>query len=276
MSNRNLVPTPIVNKNGVRTTVHKKVTLAPSAAVTLPSPAIATGSAVLSPEGRTEAITMINDKVKESQSLNEWNPKKWSYGDLGTTLRSCSDAVIIAIRDLLLVDPRGFLQREERDDFLFALAQKNEKVSGTTIHEYITYAEHLRGTPMSTKVDLIKGLHSYHQLPAMQDYSDADQETAVSVITLLSVTKSLYSLDLMKNLFASSIQKTSAGNHIPVTSDDGDIVRLTDNNLVTLLIERPEAASEIKAIITGKGIIDGNLIREMLDSETPSIRDGLI
>lgn len=276
MSNRNLVPTPIVNKNGVQTTVHKKASLTPSVAVALPSPAITAGSAALSPEDRTEAITMVNDKVKESQSLNGWNPKKWSYGDLGTTLRSCSDGTIIAIRDLLLVDPRGFLQREERDDFLFALAQKDEKVSGTTIHEYITYAEHLRGTPMSTKMELVKGLHSCPQLPTMQNYSDADPETAASIITLLSVTRSLYSHDLMKNLFSASNQQQSAGNRRPVTSDDGGIIRLTDSDLVTLLIERPEAADEIKAIITGKGIIDGNLIREMIDSDTPSIRDGLI
>jgi hypothetical protein len=272
MTNSNLVPTPIVNKNGVRTTVHKKVAPASPATAALPAPAVTMDSAMLSFKDRREIITMVNDKVKESQSVNGWDSKKWSYGDLGATLRSCSDTAIIAIRDLLLIDPQGFLQREERDDFLFALAQKDEKVSGTTIHEYIVYREHLKGTSMSTKIDLIKGLHTYTQLPAMENYADADQETKANIITLLSVAKKLYSRDLMKNLYSAHLNSTESTTSV---SSDGQI-RLTNDNLVALLIERPEAADEIIALIVDKRINDGELIRNMIESDTPSIRDGLL
>jgi hypothetical protein len=273
MKSNNLVPTPIVNKNGVRTTVHKKTNPASTATAILPAPGITTDSAVLSPKGRIEIIKTINSTVKEYQSLNGWNPKKWSYGDLGTTLHSCSDTAIIAIRDLLLTDPKGFLQREERDDFLFALAQKDEKVSGTTVHEYVTYREHLKSCTMPTKIKLIKGLHSYTQLPAMENYSDAAPETKTSIIALLSVAKNLYRSDLIKDLLSPATNSTVS--KAPVSSNDGPL-RLTDNNLVALLIERPEAADEITIIITEKGISDGELIRDMIESDTPSIRDGLL
>lgn len=275
MKNSNLVATPIVNKNGVRTTVYKRDATPPTVAATLPSPAITANSSPLSLEGRSEIITMINEHVKESQSTYEWNPKKWSYGDLGTTLHSCSDDAIIAIRDLLLTAPKGFLSREEREDFLFALARKDEKVSGTTIHEYLTYSDHLKGVPMNTKMGLLRGLHSYAQLPAMKNYSYADQGTKASIVVLLSATKSLYSHNLLKNIFGGSNKQAVTGNQSPVIDDDGGM-RLTDSSLVALLIERPEASSEIEAVITEKGIIDGNLIREMIDSDTPSIRDGLL
>lgn len=276
MKKSNLTPTPIVNKNGVRTTVYKRdATTPPTAATTLPAPVITTDSPALSPEDRSEIITMINDHVKESQSTYEWNPKKWSHGDLGTTLRSYSDDAIIAIRNLLLTAPKGFLSREERDDFLFALARKDEKVSGTTIHEYLTYSDYLLGVPMDTKMSLLRGLHSCAQLPAMKNYSYADQEVKASIVALLSVTKSLYSHNLLKNIFGDSNKQAVTGIQSPVVNNDGE-VRLTDSSLVTLLIERPEAVAEIEAIITEKGIIDGNLIREMIDSDTPSIRDGLI
>lgn len=237
---------------------------------------------VLSSTERKAIADMIKAKVNDAQQLNDWNPKKWSFGDLGTTLRSCSDRTLMVIRDYLLADVQGFINREEREGFLFALAQKGDKITGTTIHEYIAFSAGINVSGFTTKIGLIRGLHRYSQLPDMENYAYADEATKNNVSTLLSAAGELISHDLIKRLFSPSEQpvnsdgdKTPRETGIPVSSADKAII-LTDANLIDLLLERPESAREITDFVTKRGINDGALIREMFDSAHPSIREGLL
>lgn len=274
MSNRsNLIPTPVVTKNGVLTTVHKKPAGAPLTAGTIPAPAATSPVTKLSARERRDIKAMVTNEV--SKACEEWNPN-WSWENLEESLNSYSDSVIVAIRDYLPTIPTSFAGEEERGSFLYTLV-KNDlvRVSGSTVHEYIAYKSCFsRGTTASSIMSYVSALHSYPQLPVMDSYADADGATTAKITALLSVTNNLNMRSLQDIFLKAGEDQPDSVASLPVTYDPEP--RITDDSIVDLIVERPDLADEITDLIVTKKVRDGALIREMIESGTQSIRDGLL
>jgi hypothetical protein len=63
---------------------------------------------------------------------------------------------------------------------------------------------------------------------------------------------------------------------VSITTNDGEALTLNNNELIDLIIRRPEDANRISSIVVDRDNPDAALIEEMLDTEVPALRDGLI
>lgn len=274
MINRShLISTPVVTKNGVLTTVHKKPAGTPLTAGTIPAPAAVPPATKLSAKEREDIKAMLVDEV--SNACEEWN-SNWSWDNLEESLNSYNDTTISAIRDYLPTIPTSFAGEEERGSFLYTLV-KNDLVreSGSTVHEYITYKSCFsRGINASSIMSYVRTLHSYPQLPVMDSYAEADEATTAKITALLNVTSDLTTRYWQDMLLKAGKDQPETVAPLPITSDPAP--RITDDSIVDLLVERPDLADEVIDLIVNKKVRDGVLIREMIESETQSIRDGLL
>lgn len=285
--NPNLVPTLIVNKNGVTTTVHKKPTGSANTSAVLPlpvAPALHTSS--LTDTQRSELISQIHDCagiLHEGFSYAIGKPYKDIIRDLMFTY---PDNAVTAVHDYLMLDLSH--DREEynnRFGFLIMLTMLMHRETGNTVHEYLTFKTALPLTAGEPEygTEIIRGLHSYNQLPVMDNYADSDQDTKRRIAALLSVTETLFAQ--YKEHHRQVIVAANGKNYplvIPTPLEFGlpleekPEVRLIGDSLIELIIEQPENADAISRHIIEEGINDGVLLREIFDSSTPSLRDGLI
>jgi hypothetical protein len=278
--NPNLIPTVIVNKNGVTTTVHKKP-LDPSTTGTgLPA-------AHLSPTtGLTEAqrSNMISQMHSRLETIEH---HKDAIRDL---LLTYPDNAVTAMHDYIMTDAPDNREQRHRTAFLRILSDPRHHDTGSTIHEYLTFRAALQPTASNINdgLALIRALHGYQQLPVMDSYGDADQETQEQITALLTVTQPLYKRYREHQSYILSVATTS-GTHSwdqpPVMPDPLEVglplevkddIRLIGDDLINLIIERPENADAISRTIIKDGISDGALLREKLDSKTPALRDGIL
>jgi hypothetical protein len=271
--NQPLVPTRIVNKNGVLTTVHKKPAGAPLTAGTIPAPAAVPSGTKLTAKERRDIKVMLIDEV--SNACEEWN-SNWSYENLEASLNSYNDATIAAIRDYLPTIPPSFAGDEDRGGFLFTLVKNTTvRVSGSTVHEYIVYKSCFpQGATASSIMSYVRALHSYPQLPVMDSYAEADEATTAKVTALLRVTNDLNMRSLQDIFLKGGEDQPEGSSPLPVTYAPEP--KITDDSIVDLIVERPDLADEIADLIITKKVRDGALIREMIESKTQSIRDGLL
>lgn len=282
----NLVPTVIVNKNGVTTTVHK-TPLTASPAGRLPAPVVIIPAATnLTEAQRSDMISQTHERAGILHEGFSYTIGK-SYKDIiRDQLLTYSDNALTAMHDYLMLDLSHDREAyNNRFGFLTILTSIMYRDTDNTIHEYLTFKKALpltTGDPeYGTKI--IRGLHSYKQLPVMDNYADSDQDTKRRIAALLSVTEALFTQH--KEHQRQVIVAANGSNYplvIPTPLEFGlpleekPEVRLIGDSLIELIIDQPEKADAISRHIIEEGINDGVLLREIFDSSTPSLRDGLI
>jgi hypothetical protein len=281
--NPKLIPTVIVNKNGVTTTVHKKPLGSFIAGTGLPvaPPPPTTG---LTEAERSELISQIHDRagiLHEGFSYAIGKPHKDIIRDLMFTY---PDNAVTAMHDYLMLDLSH--DREEynnRFGFLTMLTSLMHRDTGNTIHEYLTFKTALPLTAGDPEygTEIIRGLHSHNQLPVMDNYADSDQDTKRRIAAILSVTESLFT---QYKEHQRQVIVAANGNNYPLVMptplefglplEEKPEVRLIGNSLIELIIEQPE---------TRRDLTDHHQEASTMAScsgrysqATSSLRDGLI
>jgi len=291
--NQNLVPTVVVNKNGVTTTVHKKPLSASVTGTPLPAPAVtALPAKSLTEAQRSEKISRMQRRLWVIHGRRDLSTGRDHSDVIRDQLLTYSDNALSALHEFLMssVDDDKRAVRH-RTAFLRMLSDPKHPETGNTVHEYLTFNTVIQQTAHNNVMDglaLIRSLHDYKQLPVMDSYGDADQETQKQVTALLTVTQDLLDKykDHQRKILASIVGGKNRWNHHPddlptpmqlgIPIDTKNNISLVGDNLISLIVEQPENAEAISRIIVKEGINDSALIREIFESNTPSLRDGLI
>lgn len=283
--NPNLVPTVIVNKNGVTTTVHKKPVGSHTVDTPLPAPAVTTSPArTLTDAERSDMISKMHRRL--------WVISGREHSDIiRDQLLTYSDNALTAMNEFLLSEVEGNVKETRHQlAFLKMLCDPRYRDTGHTVHEYLTFKPVLQ-QKTSSIIDgmaLVRALHDYKQLPVMDSYGDADQETQEQIAALLTVAQGLldkYKYHQRETLGAAPISGSHSQGKQPAIPNPLEFgiplyvewnVRLVGDDLISLIMEQPENAEAISKVIVQDGINDAALLREIFDSETPALRSGLL
>lgn len=134
--------------------------------------------------------------------------------------------------------------------------------SAADVHEYFIFRPHMNPDLGHIIVSsFISALHQYPQLPAMENYAEAPAEVQEKVIALLKVTEAVAS-------HPSTNRKS--------LTDVREGVLLSGDNLIQLVLDRPEDADHIARIITERHTTDTAFITTILDSSAPALSHGII
>lgn len=311
----NLVPTVIVNKNGVTTTVHKKPVNAPSKNKALPTPAApAPPTSKLTPAQRNELITAIQERIVDIYTPTEmYNPGKSESTMVRRFMLDSTDNAITAMHEYVMLEMKKTITQYqgqanpeyERRVFLGRIADYTNRTTPHNVHEYITYRDSIARTFTDSlrparpafysenPLVLLDSLHGYTQLPTMDNYAEADQETRTQIAALLTVTDKLYIEyfqrlhEKYKNVAPVSYSMDNPPPPLPTPIDlgipldiegthDNQSVRLLGDGLINLVLKHPHRADDIAEHITQPNTTDTNHLWEVFDTPAPSLQSGIL
>jgi hypothetical protein len=284
--NPNLVPTVIVNKNGVTTTVHKKPQSASVSSSAIPAPSSTLTDTVTT--HRDEIITQIREWLEIESYRRSPEIQSRLPDAISELLLTYSDNAVTAMHEYLTTDLNDSDAERNRELLLQLLGSSRRNVaSPSTVHEYLNFLPALQHNNHNPELAMaiISALHTYKQLPVMENYAEADETTKQQVSALINVTSDLIIKFDKREIMMVSAAWTSGSfapprHYDPMGFDlpleNGDEPRLLGDDLISIIIEKPEEAEEITRIIIKDRITDGELIRDRITSKAPSLREGII
>lgn len=224
-------------------------------------------------ESTDEVIESITSRITEiSVSYSYRLPA------IREALSNYPESTIAAIRDYLAPHLTDYLERRHRADFLGILGNESDKKqpeSASTIHEYLTYGTCLSLLVPESIFKVLHRLHDYERLPASDNYAYADEDTRLKIKALLTVTESLhrrYVAIADEQRHTEGVKERLAA--IPLDWHNG--IKITDDSLVSLTFDYPEQAKSIAGLLRTRGTTDSKLIREIIESEASSLREGTL
>lgn len=278
-----LVPTPVITKNGVQTTVHKKPSGTNTSVAPLPAPAVATHpavSAALTQEEREMVIDQIHRKLRNIYDIYDRDRKGWAYDLAAQEISDYPDRTVTALRDYILPETQGRESEQERSGFVELLY--TGVTDGITAREYLVYRHHITQVSPRRATDMIRSVRSYPQFSGTDSYTDTDSKTKTQVTALLVATERLHMH--YTALMREARQTHPVGNgkeiwnraprdfSLPLT-DDGNVL---EEEVAALIIDHPDKMDDITGMIINDGITDTGLLREIIESDTQSLRGGLL
>lgn len=268
--NTNLIPTRITNKNGVSTTVYKS---APSPTkntdAPLPAPSIKSkrqpGSPTLTHEERKDAIERFvtlankgNDMVIPGEDAK-----------LRAGLQKYNDELLIKLLD------RTKRSDSSKDAFILAIQGKSQKYVNKylALHgdDYDLIFTPIQPGGFSSKIhNAVNSLDTYPQLP--YKHTDEYYQKAIALTGVVAAIQ-----DKIPDEHSTSTESTFLTNSLIGKNGEYQLLsRLTNDDLVNFILERPEQWKEIADIITTRQTQDPETIREVLDYEVTTLRDGTL
>jgi hypothetical protein len=268
MTKNPLVPTTIVNKNGVTTTVHKRAEANGNASAMIPSPA----ALPLKDDELSKAEACVGAALITVQGYEDFHHDIGDFRVLERRLARWEPSVIRAYATMLDNHPNhGY-------DELVASVLYNDHDPDEASYLLITAQEDKR--PDSDWSGFEGGTFTYGIAKSIywgiaslsEEYGfdlpelpfEAEDQKPVEIFQALAiVTYAVYHSNTQKGL-------------VSVTTEDGEGMMLNNNELIDLIIKRPEDAQRISSIVVDRENPDAALIEEMLDTEVPALRDGII
>lgn len=136
------------------------------------------------------------------------------------------------------------------------------------IREALCFYPHIKTKSAYLADVFLKSLRHYPQLPNVPDYSSADELTRKQCIAIMIATDIIHSRMAIRDRVSFLTPK-----HSPA----GDAVQMiTGNGLVELLMDKPDDAHRIAEIIVTRATGDAELIKSILNHETPVLADGIL
>jgi hypothetical protein len=268
MTKNQLVPTTIVNKNGVTTTVHKRAEASGSTSAMIPSPAAlplndvdlskaeaCVGAALITVQGYEDFDHDIGDFRVLERRLALWEPSVTrAYAKV------INDHPNHGYEELAASVLHNDHDPDEASYLLIAAQEDNQPDTDWSRFEGGTYAY---AQAKSTYRGIASLSEEYgFDLPELP-FEAEDQKPVEIFKALALVTYAVYYSNTQKGL-------------VSITTNEGEALTLNNNELIDLIIRRPEDANRISSIVVDRDNPDAALIEEMLDTEVPALRDGLI
>lgn len=248
--NSELVPTPVVDKNGRLTTVHKHGTVAGRRAASFPAPHV---PAVPLPS-REDIISGIMDQIREMDFIfSEYEAKE---------IRSYLEE-----RTPEFLSKAGAVFRSPKSAVIAGKLIRGLETP-TLINEAVLYMPQMEYRGFWETVHLIKTLHGYYPgLPKADDYSEVDQSVQDRCLALLKVTCAARHMGQTDK----ALKATTVGRN---NRDRAYVLR--DERLISLLLEQPQRADEIVRIIAERGTAEFGVIHAVLNAESVALSDGTL
>ena len=236
---------------------------------------------------RYELIAQSIEKLGTLFAAENYVTRKKHYDGIRDLMLAYPDSSAAALHEHIMADltkePDEYVARNL---FLSMIIKPNHKETSATVHEYLIFKESLPFTLTAPDEAMatVRALHSYQQLPLMEDYTEADDDTKAKIIALLTVTNSLYA-KYKQQEYGMLVSAASSWTKLPTIPPPVELglplevkpeIRLLGDGLINLIIDCPDDAHEIARRISEEGIADSSLLREIFESDTPSLRDGLI
>jgi hypothetical protein len=265
MSKHPLVATPIVNKNGVATTVHKRVNTGQGASsAPFPVPALVTKPDTGSSARVLDRLKEVCEKERLGQyGINNTKSLEYRLGKYSPEVIDAYDQVITArpgegFEELLI----SSLHRNDDSDkagFLLFIAQHDdEQDTEWDTSEQVTYSYE----KASDRYYGIQSLDGQFDFDVTGDiYAPDDDRSAKIISALITVTNEVYNNNEWGVAY--------------VTEPDSGYT-LNNDSLIELIARRPEDANRIAEIVTQRSNPEASAIEMVLDAEVQPLRDGVI
>lgn len=244
----------------------------------------AASGCLLTKDERADTITKIADRTDAiNAAISEHCVKAygngWGYHPCKRdSLSKYSDRTLIAILDYMMQDTVGKLPLHDKSSFMQVIGMASEP-DDITIREFIDlqpYLKTVNSVGPNNYFSMLRSLHEYAPLPAMRDYSDADHETKRQIAALITVTSRMYHehVKAWNDETDSAQTRYSHLAHLPIFMGGG--IRISDNKLMSLVMELPDKAESIATIMIDDEIADAGLLRERVLSSSQTLRQGIL
>lgn len=217
----------------------------------------------LTQEERTRIIDALAQEINGIFVFEGVQDRMSSLLTITENLDACPDDLIMAFREEF-TNPTH-TSRYNLGPLL------TRSITPITIREFLTLTPLVPRERVATPVfaRILRGLHSYQQLPARADYSTSDGVLKQQVLALLSVTARLYAVGLHTGNGSPYVVEGRDNNH-------DEFYRMREDGLVDLVVERPAAASLIAETAIERKTTDAEAIRAVLDVKAPSLSHGAL
>ena len=238
-----LVQKTITDKNGVVSTRWVKPENSPSSSTVIPAVNL-TGAT--SASDRQSVLNMITDRFEA------YSPHDFDVAGTTTRLAYFSYETLAVIT--------AELEKEDSEDrisqtsFWITVYADRERLLREVLYYWDAFDP---STDYNFVDESISHLHELKSLPQIDDYSKADPELQKIITDVLSTTESLYSEEY---------ELTHGEGTKPVLSEA----------LCRLVMDRPDEFDRINDIILDHGVRDAEQIEMILDSDTQSLRGGIL
>lgn len=265
MTNNPLVPTPIVNKNGVATTVYKRADTGQEfRAVPLPAPAVSTQDHDAASIRVLSAIT----KTFESKRVTQYGVS--NIESLEYRFAMYTPEVIDAYDKAITSNPGGGFEdllvsalhkrvKPAKAGFLLFIAQHDQQQDTDWSPDDQVSCNHERA---EDRYNGIMSLDGQFDFEVPDDIYTTDDHRAVAIVSaLITVTDKVY-------------DENEWG--VAYVSEPGSGYTLNNDSLIELIVRRPEDAERIAEIVVSRENPDAGIIEEILDAEVPPLSEGMI
>lgn len=248
-----LVPTRIVNKNGVATTVHKRAAQSGSGALSaIPAPAVSRAKMTM-PE-KVEAL------VKRIADINVLKEEDLSYVDARMTL--FGDKILDSL-------DAAFKSGEEATKQLAFLLVNDEDVDILSMSAH--FMPDMESNFLADMPSLLRGLEFYRELPFSFNYTYANHELQRQVLALLRVAATL------EKHHGKSFFEDPEGFPTAVKTMEGNLCKfMKDDNMVRLVMRRSDDVDAMIGIIKERGTVDPQIMEALLDGADPAFASGAL
>lgn len=264
-TNPSLVPTPIVDRNGKPTTVHRKPQQPASGEIPpAPSPA-AVGD---SREAVVERVAFFISEMLRADNESDVDTDSWLIDMYDEELRPDE------VQSKLELYTTEFLQDMEQrirqcgDDAIGIAEQLAYGESAQTIRESIYFYDQISGSDYRRVSAHVESLRLHNVAPLINDLTHGDEK---SQATLLAAFKVYAAIDDVFGDPMAALEHPLKPHHTTVT---GEVVARMDDALINLIRERPEDGDRMVEIVTRHRTADPQTIRGMLNGFVISLVDG--
>jgi hypothetical protein len=244
--NSNLTPTTITDKNGKVTTVHKKPQKN-TTAVPMPSPSL--------PQHKSKSALhrAVTKRIAELYNMN--HDSAFDYRPyLTKEVRQYSEHTLHTMHRALRTD--GDLAQVVAEQIVHG---ENALLIKETLHYYQkTESENYWRTASE-----IRTLANYSATNQHDDLTTVDENTQQSCIALMTFPRLIDTLPQTPSPFLDYL----AGEH-----HDSRVIN--DDDLATLIAQRPDDTERIAEIVLKHGTTDAAIINGILEGALPALADG--
>lgn len=143
-----------------------------------------------------------------------------------------------------------------------------DEYNSKTIHDHLVFRPALKNSSAHEARLLIRSLRDHTLLPTVDNYTDCDPLITKQAAAILIVTERLYSH------YNESRRVGSPATWVPLLISNG--VRLQFPPIIKLVLSTPESADQIADIMISRETTDAQLIKSILNSDSPSLSNGVL
>ena len=251
--NQPLIPTPVVDKNGRLTTVHKRNDLGASSDISIPAPIVA----IPEQPSKKKLVGKLADRIDDILCLDD--PEQKDY----------------LVENLTEYDHDFLVKLDGLGDSWLAATLVNDHEPAIMINETLAFVDGIKAYSTPDAIDLVRTLHSYPLLGKYRDYSLAPQEVQDQCVRLLRVA------DAMRCHSSDNLER---GLRI-LQDDELDDTRnpsldssylLSDERMIQGILDDPAFADRAITVIKERGTSHYDAIVAVLNHEQVALSDGVL